>query len=141
MILCFTTHFLKNLHASFFIFNLNPYLCPRSVSLLRACGSKLCGKRTLRNVIFYGQTSQICTFSEDTATGTSALGVLYPIDCTMIVCFVWVYNMSRRGLTALLILRERQCEGLTVGQAESGESHVFFISITNQLNLGEVYRL
>ena len=41
---------------------------------------------------------------------------------------VAVYNITWRGLTALLILDRGQCEGLTAGMGESGFSHAFFVS-------------
>lgn len=34
-----------------------------------------------------------------------------------------------RGLAALLILVQGQCEGLTAGMGESRNSHAFFVSI------------
>ena len=39
---------------------------------------------------------------------------------------VAVYNITWRGLTALLILDRGQCEGLTAGMGESRNSHAFF---------------
>ena len=39
------------------------------------------------------------------------------------------YIIAWRGLAALLILREGQCEGLNVGMGESRNSHAFFVSI------------
>jgi len=43
---------------------------------------------------------------------------------------VAVYNITWRGLTALLILDRGQCEGLTAGMGESRNSHAFFVSFT-----------
>ena len=39
---------------------------------------------------------------------------------------VAVYNITWRGLTALLILAWGQCESLTTGMGESRNSHAFF---------------
>ena len=47
---------------------------------------------------------------EDAATGTFMLDVLYPHGSRVLLCRT--YNMSWRGLTALLILVYRQCEKL-----------------------------
>ena len=44
-----------------------------------------------------------------------------------------------RGLAALLILEERQCEGLTAGMGESRNSHAFFVSIFNLLLTAEFW--
>ena len=58
------------------------------------------------------------------------VGVLYHdmISCDFSMMIVLVYNIARRGLTALLILELGQCEGLRAGMGESRNSHAFFIS-------------
>ena len=38
------------------------------------------------------------------------------------------YIIAWRGLAALLILGEGQCEGLTAGMGEGRNSHAFFVS-------------
>ena len=42
-------------------------------------------------------------------------------------CIIFIYNITRRGLTALLILELGQCEGLTTGMGEKLESPMPFL--------------
>jgi len=44
-----------------------------------------------------------------------------------------VYIITWRGLAALLILVQGQCEGLTAGMGESRNSHAFFLPLLIQL--------
>jgi len=46
----------------------------------------------------------------------------------LLLCMCSVYS-SRRGLAALSILVERQCEGLMFGIGESTDSHAFLLCI------------
>ena len=64
------------------------------------------------------------------------VGDLYPNRsysprCVAVSC---IYGITRRGLTALLILGEGQCEGLKSGMGEGRISHAFFVSVHFQLN-------
>ena len=69
------------------------------------------------------------------------LGVLYPY--AQIVpkcngyhsCVYILYNTLWRGLTELLILVNRQCEGQIRWDKRGSFSHVFFVSITEVLIL------
>ena len=52
---------------------------------------------------------------------------------------IWHYNISRRGLTALLILEvEAMREARRLGIGESTDSHVFFVSVINGRILGSL---
>jgi len=42
-----------------------------------------------------------------------------------------VYIITWRGLAALLILVQGQCEGLTAGMGESRNSHAFFFTLAH----------
>jgi len=64
------------------------------------------------------------------------VGDLYPFGCNYppIILLRYssassIYNITWRGLTALLILTWGQCEGLNLGMSEKYISHAFFVSI------------
>jgi hypothetical protein len=85
---------------SFFI-----YLCNNPVSLWAFGVSHFGGERTLRNVIFGSSNfANLNSPTEIRQLGTSTLGVLYPfVDAVYGIPFGH-YNISWRGLAALLIL-------------------------------------
>ena len=70
-------------------------------------------ERTFTDVIFDSQISQNLNYRQEDAATRRPRGMYYirmGALCPYIRC-----NMSRRGLTALLILDDGQCESLTVG--------------------------
>ena len=85
---------------SFFI-----YLCNNSVSLWAFGVSHFGGERTLRNVIFGSSNfANLNSPTEIRQLGTSTLGVLYPLVDAAYGIPIGHYNISWRGLAALLIL-------------------------------------
>ena len=85
---------------SFFI-----YLCNNSVSLWAFGVSHFGGERTLRNVIFGSSNfANLNSPTEIRQLGTSTLGVLYPNVNAILGVLFGHYNISWRGLAALLIL-------------------------------------
>ena len=83
-----------------------------TVSPLYGCGS-FTGKRTLTNVdLQISNLANLTIIGREMATRTSTMGVL----CLYVNKFcVHKYNISRRGLSVLLILDDGQCESLRLG--------------------------
>lgn len=76
-------------------------------------GGSFTGKRTLTNVdLQISNLANLTIIGREMATRTSTMGVL----CLYVNKFcVHKYNISRRGLSVLLILDDGQCESLRLG--------------------------
>ena len=127
----------KKVHSSLSLFQTIFLLLYCPVGSHGLAGKINCGKRAFTNVVFYCQISQVWP-QEDTAMGTSALGVLYLLYLLQ-VCGV-LYNMSRRGLTALLILGRGNARAWQWDKRRV-ENPTSFLYKTESLNLWGFYRL
>ena len=116
------------------------YFCNGHASPKRRVGQKLIGTETTKP--FVGQVSKrrlrtlsFCEFKlrnfvtvhRDNATISVCVGRLYSnLPYYMIGLSLAVYIIFRRGLAALLIFAQRQCEGQNSGMGGSSNSHAFF---------------